>query len=249
MKEEEDDMYTILAAAETFSIQGMWESMSIFAKAVVIFLLLMSLSSLTVFVERMIVYWQSIRQTRMAAGGLQKSLPEFKWEDAQRACSQYKASHLARVVGAGVADVIRGKDIPGSDRAESAKRSMERMRDREVSRLRRGLGMLATVGSIAPFVGLLGTVVGIVNAFKQIAQTGSGGLASVSAGISEALITTAIGLLVAIPAVMIFNYLSSVVDRLALDMQDAITEFFDFVMKSSLRPAAQPAAPLRQAQG
>ena len=248
MKEEEDDMYIILAAAEAFSIEAMWISMSLFAKAVVVFLLLMSLTSLTIFVERMIVYWQSIRQTRLAAGGLQKVLPEFKWDEAQRVSNQYKASHLARVVGAGVVDVIRGKDIPGSDRAESAKRAMERMRDREVSRLRRGLGLLATIGSISPFVGLLGTVVGIVNAFKQIAATGSGGLASVSAGIAEALVTTAIGLLVAIPAVMIFNYLSSVVDRLALDMQDAITEFYDFVMKSSLRPA-QPGSGLRQAQG
>ncbi len=241
-------MYIILATAGSFSIDAMWASMGIFARAVVIFLLLMSLSSLTVFVERMIVYWQAIRQTRSAAGVLQRALPEGKWEEAQRAAANYKSSHLARVVAAGAADVIRGKDIPGSDRAESAKRAMERARDREVARLRRGLGLLATIGSIAPFVGLLGTVVGIVNAFKTIAATGSGGLASVSAGIAEALVTTAIGLLVAIPAVMIFNYLASVADRLALDMQDATTEFYDFVMKSSLRPAAQPAA-LRQAQG
>jgi biopolymer transport protein ExbB/TolQ len=242
-------MHIIFAAAEAFSVTAMWASMSIFAKAVVVFLLLMSLASLTVFVERMIVFWQSIKQTRDAAGGLQRALPEGKWEDAQRVCAGFKSSHLARLVGAGVADVVRSKDLPVGERAEGAKRAMERARDREISRLRRGLGMLATIGSIAPFVGLLGTVVGIVNAFKQIAQTGSGGLASVSAGISEALITTAIGLLVAIPAVMIFNYLSSVADRLALDMSDAITEFYDFVMKLGMRALQQQPAALRQAQG
>src|SRR5207237_14717 len=72
--------------------------------------------------------------------------------------------------------------------------------------LKRGLSSLATIGSTAPFVGLLGTVIGILTAFKKINETKAAGLASVAGGISEALVTTAVGLFVAIPAVMMFNY-------------------------------------------
>ncbi len=246
-------MDIILAAAAAvgaegggFSLDQMWVSMGLFAKGVFVFLVLMSLTTVTLFVERLIVYFSAIRQSRLAAEVFQTTLPEGKWDETLKTAREYKGSHLAKVVGAGADDFLTSAEMNPVEKAEGIRRSMERARDREVARLRRGLGVVATVGSTAPFIGLLGTVVGIVNAFKQIAATGSGGLASVSAGISEALITTAVGLLVAIPGVMAFNYLSSVVDRLSLDMSDAAMEVYDVVMRRAAK-SGQPS--LRQVQG
>ena len=114
---------------------------------------------------------------------------------------------------------------------DSVARALERQGQREVLSLKRGYGVLATVGSTAPFVGLLGTVMGIVNAFQMMAAAGSGGLGTVSAGIAEALITTAFGLLVAIPAVMAYNYLQGWVDARTIDIAESSNEFLDIVAK------------------
>jgi biopolymer transport protein ExbB/TolQ len=114
---------------------------------------------------------------------------------------------------------------------ESVARALERQQARELVALKRGYGWLATVGSTAPFVGLLGTVMGIVTAFEKMAASGSGGLGTVSAGIAEALITTAFGLLVAIPAVMAFNYLAGWSDQRAVDISESSNEFLDVVAR------------------
>ena len=122
-------------------------------------------------------------------------------------------------------------------------RAIDRSSMRTVADLRRGLGALATVGSTAPFVGLLGTVAGIITAFQAMAATGSGGLGSVSAGIAEALVTTAFGLLVAIPAVMMFNYLTNRVEDMQVDINDSATELVDYFLKEGRgEPAAGQAA-------
>jgi len=115
--------------------------------------------------------------------------------------------------------------------------SVERAVEREIlivsAELKRGLGILATTGSTAPFVGLLGTVMGIVNAFTGMAASGGGGsLASVSAGIAEALITTAFGLIVAIPAVWLYNYFTTKIDFLSVEMTYTSKELIDYLIKS-----------------
>ncbi len=123
------------------------------------------------------------------------------------------------------------RDVGTFDVIAAVNRAIDRSSLRTVNDLRRGLGALATVGSTAPFVGLLGTVAGIITAFQSMAATGSGGLGAVSAGIAEALITTAFGLLVAIPAVMMFNYLTNRVEDMQVDITDSATELVDFFMK------------------
>jgi len=139
--------------------------------------------------------------------------------------------HLGRVIKAGLV-AYKGRGTADRELTfESVARALERQAQREVQTLKRGHGLLATVGSTAPFVGLLGTVMGIVNAFQQMAASGSGGLGTVSAGISEALITTAFGLLVAIPAVMAFNFLQGWVDARAIDISESSNEFLDVVAK------------------
>jgi biopolymer transport protein ExbB len=113
----------------------------------------------------------------------------------------------------------------------SVERAVERNMLMEITSLKRGLGVLATVGSTAPFVGLLGTTMGIVNAFTGMAQTGSGGLSAIGAGIAEALITTAFGLLVAIPAVWAYNYFQIKIDNLTAEMTYVSKEFIDYLIK------------------
>jgi biopolymer transport protein ExbB/TolQ len=139
--------------------------------------------------------------------------------------------HLGRTINAGLSAL---KTSPPNDREvaiESVARALERQAAREVQSFKRGLGVLATVGSTAPFVGLLGTTMGIVNAFQQMAVAGSGGLGTISAGISEALVTTAFGLLVAIPAVMAFNFLQGWVDARSVDLAESSNEFLDVVTR------------------
>jgi biopolymer transport protein ExbB len=101
--------------------------------------------------------------------------------------------------------------------------------------MNRGLGVLASTGSVAPFVGLLGTVLGIVASFEGIAREGGGGLGAVSAGIAEALVVTALGLLVAIPAVLAFNHLSTRVERLLLALDHASSELVDHLEAGETR--------------
>ncbi len=154
--------------------------------------------------------------------------------------------HLGRVIASGLT-TYRGSGQDDPDLIfESVARSLELQSQREMQNLRRGQGLLATVSSTAPFVGLLGTVVGIVNSFQAMAASGSGGLGTVSAGIAEALVTTAFGLLVAIPAVMIYNYFQGWVEAATVDIAESSNELLDIVARqlksNSGRPAAAPAS-------
>jgi biopolymer transport protein ExbB len=121
-------------------------------------------------------------------------------------------------------------DIPG-ETIEASKRALERTEAIVHAELKRGLGGLATIGSTAPFVGLFGTVVGILNAFKGISQEKATGLAAVAGGIAEALVTTAVGLFVAIPAVMMFNYLTGRVEAFDVEMDNSSSELIDYFLK------------------
>jgi len=121
-------------------------------------------------------------------------------------------------------------DIPG-EIVEASKRALERTEAIVHAELKSGLGSLATIGSTAPFVGLFGTVVGILNAFNGIATAKVQGLAAVAGGISEALITTAMGLVVAIPAVMMFNYLTNRVEAFDVEMDNSSSELVDYFLK------------------
>jgi biopolymer transport protein TolQ len=211
-----------------FSLSELWATMGSFAKSVVIVLLLMSLVSVFVTCERIVVFLRSKSASLRYAEKMAQSLGSGK---LQSAGDGGNVGHLGRVIEAGISAF---KTSPSNDEqftVDTVARALERQAQREVQQLRRGQGLLGTVSSTAPFVGLLGTVMGIVTAFQQMAATGSGGLATVSAGIAEALVTTAIGLLVAIPAVFAFNFLQSWVDARAVDIAESSNEFLDFVAR------------------
>jgi biopolymer transport protein ExbB/TolQ len=214
-----------------FSIAGLWREMGLFARLIVITLGIMSATSLLVLGERLVVSLQSAGQSRNFAAKLASILTKDDLDVAAETKFGKEIGYLGRVIAAGLS-AYKGTRSADKDLCfESVARALERQQARELVALKRGYGWLATVGSTAPFVGLLGTVMGIVTAFEKMAASGSGGLGTVSAGIAEALITTAFGLLVAIPAVMAFNYLAGWSDQRAVDISESSNEFLDVVAR------------------
>jgi biopolymer transport protein ExbB/biopolymer transport protein TolQ len=223
--------------------------MGLFARLVVYVLGIMSLSSIIVMAERFVSFAKSNRDSRRFATALAGNIEKSGLDEAAKStktAKQKAIGHLGRVLasGLGAYTMTRTAGTSPDLTIESVARGLERQAQREQQNLKRGLNLLATVGSTAPFVGLLGTVVGIINAFQQMAATGSGGLATVSAGIAEALITTAFGLLVAIPAVMAYNYMQGWVDARMVDMTESSNELLDHVARK-LDEASAASAPAR----
>jgi biopolymer transport protein ExbB len=227
-------------AALAFDLPSMWRSMGPFARAVALVLAAMSVYSLGVMVERLVTYARAGAASRQYAEQLRTLLPAGRYAEAVELGRKLHRGYLARVLGLAIEEHERGVaalqqrgpgDLGGFDVVAAVNRSIERSALRAAADLRRGLGALATIGSTAPFVGLLGTVAGIISAFQAMAATGSGGLGSVSAGIAEALVTTAFGLLVAIPAVMMFNYLTRRVEDMQVDISDSASELVDYFIK------------------
>ncbi|MCL2625747.1 MAG: MotA/TolQ/ExbB proton channel family protein [Cystobacterineae bacterium] len=213
-----------------FSLVGLWAQMGPFAKTIVVILLLMSLASLLVFVERLFTFFTQKHHAALFLSALGKNLETGALLHAAQTPYGKNLGYAGRILTLGLKAF--GENSPPSEMAmESVARSLERQGAREIQQMKRGLGLLATVASTAPFVGLLGTVMGIVTAFELMAKEGSGGLGTVSAGIAEALVTTALGLLVAIPAVMAYNHLQAWVDARAVDIAEFSNEFLEAVSK------------------
>jgi biopolymer transport protein ExbB/TolQ len=224
--------------APSFTLTGMWDQMGIFAKLVLIVLILQFVITSVMSIERFLVYTKAKRQSISYIMMLRNFLNERKLEEAVAAVKQHGGSPIAKVVGAGMDEYLQGlealqeegpEDVGDFDLVDAVNRALERVKERETTNLRRGLGGLATVASAAPFVGLLGTVIGIINAFSKLA--GGGGMDVVGPGIAEALVNTAVGLFVAIPAAMFFNFFTGMVERFVVDMNDVSSEFVGYVLK------------------
>jgi biopolymer transport protein TolQ len=230
---------------QQFTLTELWHHMGLFARLVVYVLILMSAGSILVMAERFISFLRSSGDSRRFASTLAGAIEKAGVDEAAKAKvgTAKRVGHLGRVLSAGLGaySMTRTAGTTADLTIESVARALERQAQREQQNLKRGLNLLATVGSTAPFVGLLGTVVGIINAFQQMAATGSGGLATVSAGISEALVTTALGLLVAIPAVMAYNYMQGWVDARMVDMTESSNELLDHVARRLDEGTAVPA--------
>ena len=213
---------------------ALWQSMGIIAKLVVIILAILSVYSLTLSGERYWRYRSAKKQSLQFALLTTQYLKQDRPQDAIAASKKFKQSHLAKVVAAGLLEFMveeQSSPLTGYDVIEAARRAIERATLMTTADFKRGLGGLATIGATAPFIGLFGTVVGIINAFQGMAITGSGGLGAVSAGIAEALVTTAFGLFVAIPAVWLYNYLLNQVERFQVEMANSSSELVDFFIK------------------
>jgi biopolymer transport protein ExbB len=211
-----------------FDIIKIIRDMDIFATAVVVTLLLMAMASMAVFFERLWVFFRSRRHSRRFAHAASDIIERRAHEELITAAEKYHASHLAGLLAAGVRAFLGSVKNPGQlPPIELTRRELERKAESVSTDLRRGMSVLASVGSVAPFVGLLGTVIGIIAAFQGIAAEGSGGLGAVSAGIAEALVVTAFGLVVAIPSVLAFNFLNTRADNLLQALEQAKGELID----------------------
>jgi biopolymer transport protein ExbB/TolQ len=235
-----ENIAILVAEGTDFSLAGMWEQMGFVAKAVLIGLVVMFLVALAIVIERLVAYGKAKRQSISYIMLLRTYLQERKMQEAVASAQQHPVSPVAKVVGAGLREYLEGlealreegpDDVGDFDLVDAVNRQMERAKERETANLKRGLTWLATVGSTAPFVGLFGTVVGIINSFQGLAGDGGGGLGAVAGGISEALVATAVGLVVAIPAVMAFNAFNGRVEAYQIDMNDVASELIDFVLK------------------
>ena len=220
-------------------LMHMWEQMGWVAKAIGVILIIMSMISFGVAIERIYTFAQARKQSKLYAPQVAKHLKEGRLKDAIAisASKNYRYSHLAKVVLAGLQEYQfqqeSGSNLSREDLVDTVRRAIQRASALTANDLKKGVASLATIGATAPFVGLLGTVVGIITAFQGIASQGSGGLGAVSAGISEALIETALGLVVAIPAVWFYNYLTGRIEYFNVEMDNASSELVDYFIKKT----------------
>jgi biopolymer transport protein ExbB/biopolymer transport protein TolQ len=224
----------------SFSIVGMWESMTWMGKSVVIVLALMSVWSLTIAIERLWKFQMAKKESLQVAVGITPLLKQHKLAEAISFAKdkRFRHSHLAKVLAAGLTEFqFQSSESlpPDFDLVDSGKRAIERETLMTTAEMKKGLGNLATISTTAPFVGLFGTVIGIINAFRGMAISGSGGLGAVSAGIAEALATTAFGLFVAVPAVWMYNFFLNKVERFNVEMSNASSQLIDYFIKNEAR--------------
>ena len=220
-----------------FDPVSMWRSMGWPARIVVIVLFFMSAWSIGVMIDRWIAFSAARKQSRLFAPAVAGALKDGKIDEAISIAEQNKRSHLAKVVTAGLQEFQAHQVSPeiSGETIEASKRALERASAIVHAELKRGVSSLATVGSTAPFVGLFGTVLGIINAFKGISAQKSTGLAAVAGGISEALVTTAVGLFVAIPAVWVYNYFTGKIESFDVEMDNSSSELIDYFIKRTSR--------------
>jgi biopolymer transport protein ExbB len=225
---------------QSFNVFEMWNHMGGLDKFVVTLLLGMSIYSLWVMIDRAVVFGRAKGNSLRFVLGLRQHMARGDLGAALQLSSAQPQSPIAKVIAEALTEYREGlealaqqgpQDVGDFDVVDAVNRAIDRVKEREVANLKKGLGGLASISSAAPFIGLFGTVVGIINAFRSMAQSGQGGLGAVSAGISEALFTTATGLLVAIPAVMAFNYFTNTIEAFVVDMNDVSSELLSYVLR------------------
>lgn len=217
------------------NLAEIWAEMSGLSRGIAVTLFLMGLATLGVAFERYLVL-QRAKGTSASFLGKARGLLEDKDFDSLLTLTkkaEFEKAPLARLVKFGLTTFDARKDEGIAVATEMATRELSRRLEELTAEARRGMGILATVGSTAPFVGLFGTVVGIITTFGAINEAGGAGIDVVSAGIAEALVVTALGLIVAIIAVWIYNWLTNHFDKLDMSMQHASSELIDFLETAS----------------
>ncbi len=214
----------------------MWLNMGGPARTVAVVLLVMSAWSIGIMIDRGLAFRLARKQSRQFAPVVGGALREGKLDEAIRVAERNSKSHLARVITSGLQEYQTHAATAATpeEKIEASKRALERAEAIVHAELERGLDGLATIGSTAPFVGLLGTVIGIIDAFRKLGEMQTPGMGTISTGISEALVTTALGLFVAIPAVMMFNYFSARVKAFDVEMDNSCSELVDYFLKRNI---------------
>jgi biopolymer transport protein ExbB len=213
----------------SWDLRDMWEQMGFVAKAVVVILFIMSAWSVAIMIDRWLMFSAARKQSRVFVQQVAGALREGKLDEAVSIAERNKKSHIAKVVATGLSEFqSASSQVPDEEVIEAAKRGLERSIAIVHAEMKRGLSGLATIGSTAPFVGLFGTVVGIINAFKGISAQKAAGLSAVAGGIAEALVATGLGLFVAIPAVWAYNYFTNKVEAFDVEMDNSSMELVNY---------------------
>lgn len=220
---------TSTAAKLTF--RKIYDDTGWIAFGVLVVLMVMSIYSIAVMLERYLTFKAAIRQSRKFVPRVAEMLKTSRLDEALKLSQEYRKSHLAVVVNSGLQELAAGHDAKASRQMRKAKRALRRAAAMKTAELQRGLSSLATIGSTAPFVGLFGTVIGIFDAFQKMSEMEGSGMAVVAGGISEALITTAFGLVVAVPAVWMYNYFTNRVNVFGIEMSNSADELIDYFLQ------------------
>jgi biopolymer transport protein ExbB/TolQ len=219
------------------SLIDLWNQMGAVAKTVAILLIFLSIVSLYLLIERLVVFARARTRSRFIAPKLADMLKNGQIKEALElsAKKENRGSHLARVTAAGITEYLEGREanLSVEEQIGTAQRGCERASTIFTQELKRGLTILATIATSAPFIGLFGTIFGIINAFRAMAVTGSGGIGTVAQGISEALITTAFGILVAVIALWFYNILSGRIEILGAEMSNTSSQIVDYFIRKS----------------
>ena len=218
----------------------LWGSMAITGKVVVLVLFALSIYSYAVMVDRFLALRTDRQRSGAFVEGIEGASEASHILDAAREAVAEGRCSLGSVVAAGLDEYgsLRADDQPGAVVVEGVDEAVSRELDVAVINLRVRLSGMATISGVAPFLGLFGTVTGLIAAFRGIAETGSGGLATVSGGISEALVTTVIGLFVAIPALWAYNFFMNRIDVMAVELDNAATRVVNRAVRHALRASA-----------
>lgn len=219
----------------------LWISMGVPAKGVAILMILMLFACVYVAIERLLLFVKTRGQSRAVAAAISKPLGAGDLSGAVKIAKDpaYSAAYLATILRGGLVEFEARPDHHGVD---ALKRAIDRVTQQEQGTLRKGMNVLATTGSTTPFVGLVGTIFGIINAFGVMSAVGGGDLTAISGGIAEALVSTAVGIAVAIVAIWMYNYFNAVLDDISKDMATASAELIDWAEKESLRRSESQAA-------
>lgn len=210
-----------------FSLIGIWNHSGLIARIVIITLIIMFFGTCAVGVERLLAFGKSTSHSKLLAQAIVKPLQAYDLEGAKLVLSSenFSAGHLTAVLGAGVNALA---ERPNKVGIQNATRALDKKSSEQIAKLRAWFGIMASVGSTAPFVGLAGTTMGVINAFQGMASSEGAGLAGISAGISEALITTFIGIVVAIWGVWCFNYFNGRVEKVIEELTTARADFLNW---------------------
>lgn len=206
-----------------------WHNMGFLVRCVVALLTVQAICCVAVTIDRVVLLYRSSNRAKAFAASVQSAIDAGAYDSVAAEAAQQKDNHLAAFLEAGLRTFLTRRAAGGDTQhaAELARRALERKGDAISRDLNRGMSVIASTGSTAPFVGLLGTVLGIINAFKLMAATGSGGIGSIGSAIGEALVVTGYGLIVAIPSVLVFNYLSGRITTYESGLVNAGSELVD----------------------
>ena len=219
-----------------FSISNIAQNFTPATWTIFTILVIMSILSMSVAFNRGFIFFRAKKQSQLFAADVAKALKDVRLDVVLKHAisEEYRFAYLARILKAGIEDAqdVKAKSAGSLDDLSTVAAAMRRTVAEEGAFMRKWMTILATVSSTAPFVGLLGTVFGIINSFVGMAATGSGGLGAVAGGIAEALVMTGVGLIVAIPAVWLYNWANARADGFSLEMGNAASEVLDYIRKN-----------------